>query len=405
MSSRGFRTSLIDSETPTPSYSTIDRSSSVDLAQDDSKNNPRRMINIASCPESPDLEQLPYQFFRENNRLVSKEGNLKVKSTNVPKKLRLYLREDLFTTMIDMKWHWVILLFCVSYILSWVLFGTIWWLIVLSRGKSVCFTDVDDWTTAFLFSIETQQTIGYGSRTITSKCAEAIITLQVQSIVGDIIDAFMLGLTFAKLSRPRERARTVKFSRYASICLRDGKMCLMFRVGDVRKSQIVEAHIRAQLFRYLETSEGTSMPFYQQDLRLCYDWRNCDRDDNRNHIFLLMPLVVMHIIDERSPLYHITADKLRHTKFEIVIVLDGIVEATGMNTQPKTSYLSQEILWGHDFLQVADQSPFDVQYYASDYSKFDDMKKVAMPDLSPFEYYQQHPLRDENDTSLPNLYI
>lgn len=31
--------------------------------------------------------------------------------------------------------------------------------------------------------------------------------------------------------------------------MRDGQLCLMFRVGDMRKSHIVEAHIRAQIVR------------------------------------------------------------------------------------------------------------------------------------------------------------
>lgn len=49
--------------------------------------------------------------------------------------------------------------------------------------------------------------------------------LQVQSLIGLILDAFMLGLTFAKLSQPRERMKTVMFSDYAVIAPRDSKMC------------------------------------------------------------------------------------------------------------------------------------------------------------------------------------
>ena len=86
-----------------------------------------------------------------------------------------------------------------------------------------------------MFSLETQETIGYGKKSITTKCPEAIIILQLQSLVGLLIDAFMLGLTFAKLSRPRERMKTVIFSKYAVIAPRDGKMCLMFRVGDKKE--------------------------------------------------------------------------------------------------------------------------------------------------------------------------
>lgn len=270
---------------------------------------------------------------------------------------------------------------------------------------------MNDWTTAFLFSIETQQTIGYGSRAISPKCVEGILVLQAQSILGDLLDAFLLGLIFAKVSRPRERARTVKFSKYATIALRDNKMCLMFRVGDIRKSQIVEAHVRAQMFRRLKTTEGTEMPFYQQDLRLCYEWRYSDYDDNRYQVFLMLPLVMYHIIDENSPLFHITPDKLKNEQFEIVVVLDGMVEATGMNTQPKTSYLHDEILWGYDFENVLEQDYHTSGFYWTDYSKFDSVKKVATPKCSPKEHYDQSAVissssvNSELDRFLPGQYI
>jgi len=54
---------------------------------------------------------------------------------------------------------------------------------------------------------------------------------------------------FAKLSRPKKRTQTLLFSRHAVIAQRDGQLCLMFRVGDMRKSHIIEAHVRAQLIR------------------------------------------------------------------------------------------------------------------------------------------------------------
>ena len=89
----------------------------------------------------------------------------------------------------------------------------------------------------------------YGSRHTTEECPEAIFVMCLQSIVGVMIQAFMVGIVFAKLSRPKKRTQTLLFSRNAVICQRDGYLCLMFRVGDMRKSHIVEAHVRAQLIK------------------------------------------------------------------------------------------------------------------------------------------------------------
>ena len=50
--------------------------------------------------------------------------------------------------------------------------------------QSVCVYGVNSFTAAFLFSIETQVTIGYGTRAITDKCPEAILLLLIQSLLG-----------------------------------------------------------------------------------------------------------------------------------------------------------------------------------------------------------------------------
>lgn len=248
---------------------------------------------------------------------------------------------------------------------------------------------VDNWTSAFLFSVETQETIGYGQQAITTNCPEAVILLQLQSLVGLLIDAFMLGLTFAKLSRPRPRMRTVMFSDYAVIAPRDGKMCLMFRVGDIRRSQIVDASVQMQLFRTTTTTEGKEIPFYQEDLKVCYDWRNPD-NDFRNQLFLLLPMVIIHVIDEYSPFYDVTPQTLQESDFEIVVVIEGVVEATGLNTQPKTSYLNSEILWGYDFCNTLEKSHFGENgFYNADFSRLNDLHTVNTPTCSPKEYYRR----------------
>ncbi len=71
---------------------------------------------------------------------------------------------------------------------------------------------------------------------------------------------------FAKLARPKKRAGTIMFSREAVIGLRDGKLTLQFRVGDMRKSQLSEAHVRLQIIKKLSTTEGEKLPFHQFDM-------------------------------------------------------------------------------------------------------------------------------------------
>ena len=45
----------------------------------------------------------------------------------------------------------------------------------------------------------------------------------------------------------------------------------------------------------------------------------------------------------------LSAPELASDKFELHVVLEGTIEASGMTFQARTSYLPDEILWGHRF--------------------------------------------------------
>uniref|UniRef100_H2YUD4 Inward rectifier potassium channel C-terminal domain-containing protein n=1 Tax=Ciona savignyi TaxID=51511 RepID=H2YUD4_CIOSA len=132
------------------------------------------------------------------------------------------------------------------------------------------------------------------------------------------------------------------FSNNAVINMRDGQLCLMIRVGNLRKSHLVEATIRMQYIHSRETLEGEFIPLEQIDLRL-------DLKNDSDRLFLVTPQTICHPIDDSSPLWDMNADDLYHSNFEVILILEGMVEATGMTTQARASYLPTEILWGHRF--------------------------------------------------------
>ncbi|XP_076058166.1 uncharacterized protein LOC143035250 isoform X2 [Oratosquilla oratoria] len=318
-------------------------------------------------------------------RVVYKNGECNVTQTNVAKRRRRYL-QDIFTTLVDIQWRWTLLVFAMSFMLSWLVFALMWWIIVFAHGDLIeehlperqsdigwtpCVMNIYSFTSCFLFSVETQHTIGYGSRHTTEECPEAVIVMCIQSITGVMIQAFMVGIVFTKLSRPKKRTQTLMFSRNACICLRDDKMCLLFRVGDMRKSHIIEAHVRAQLIRKRVTKEGEVLPFFQYELDVGYDI-------GEDRIFFIWPMTIVHKIDENSPLYSLSAQDLLRDKFEIVVILEGVIESTGMTTQARSSYLPNEILWGHRFEPLVSFKK-DTGEYAVDYSLFNNTYQVNTP--------------------------
>lgn len=330
------------------------------------------------------------------SRFVKKNGQCNVLFTNMEEKRQRYLA-DIFTTCVDIRWRYLLLIFCCSFLLSWLFFGVIFYTVSLAHGdfdrvkgegitvgglhghtaggktqKMPCILHVQGFIGALLFSMETQTTIGYGWRCVTEECPVAVVTVVIQSIVGCIIDSFMIGTIMAKMARPKKRNQTLVFSKNAVIALRDGKLCLMWRVGNLRKSHIVEAHVRAQLIRSYITAEGEFIPLEQMDLNVGYD-------EGTDRLFLVSPLVIVHEIDKDSPLYSLSKADIETDNFEIVVILEGMVEATAMTTQFRSSYIAREILWGHRFEPVIYE---DRDCYKVDYARFH--KTYEVPSTPPF---------------------
>lgn len=194
---------------------------------------------------------------RKRQRFVDKNGRCNVQHGNLGGETSRYL-SDLFTTLVDLKWRWNLFIFILTYTVAWLFMASMWWVIAYIRGDlyrthdekyTPCVANVYNFPSAFLFFIETEATIGYGHRYITDKCPEGIILFLFQSILGSIVDAFLIGCMFIKMSQPKKRAETLMFSENAAISMRDGKLTLMFRVGNLRNSHMVSAQIRCKLLK------------------------------------------------------------------------------------------------------------------------------------------------------------
>ncbi|XP_021454444.1 ATP-sensitive inward rectifier potassium channel 11 [Oncorhynchus mykiss] len=311
-------------------------------------------------------------------RFVAKNGTCNVAHTNIREQGRFL--QDVFTTLVDLKWLHTLIIFTMSFLCSWLLFAMVWWLIAFAHGDLdqkgddfvPCVTDIHSFSSAFLFSIEVQVTIGFGGRMVTEECLSAIVVLIIQNIVGLLINAIMLGCIFMKTAQANRRAETLIFSKHAVISIRNNKLCFMIRLGDLRKSMIISATVRMQVVRRTTTSEGEVVPLDQIDIHM-------DNPVGTNGIFLVVPLIICHVIDKDSPLYELSPLDLQNNEIEVVVVLEGVVETTGITTQARTSYLSEEILWGQRFVPTISE---EEGMYAVDYSKFGNTVRVATPSCS-----------------------
>ena len=289
-------------------------------------------------------------------------GRSQFKHLGVPRRGRLGKLKDGFTTLLDARWIWVLLFFCVAYMLSWIVFAVVWLVVeqIENAFNVTCVEDSESFRAMLLFSIETQVTIGYGGKYVQSDCIIGILLLMVQCLIGLFLDSFLLGLVFAKLTRPRQRRKTILFSDIAVIHEEDGERVLQLRIADLRRSQLVEAHVRLALYWYRKNSDGD----YSLD---CYDL-DVGYDTGRDRVFFMTPVVVTHRINESSPLHELSTDSLLDQDLEIVVVLEAIVESTGLTVQALWSYTEREILADHRFLPMVCRQAVS-QEWAIDFRK------------------------------------
>ena len=74
-----------------------------------------------------------------------------------------------------------------------------------------CVMEVKTLTGAFLFSLESQTTIGYGFRCITEECPVAIVLLIFQLVITMVLEIFITGTFLAKVVRCSQKVHIFKF--------------------------------------------------------------------------------------------------------------------------------------------------------------------------------------------------
>jgi inward rectifier potassium channel len=285
-------------------------------------------------------------------RLVNRKGQftLGVVKLGVP---RLHFA-DLYHRLLTLSWPQFFMLICLSYVLTNSLFA----LAYLAGGDCIANARPGSFKDAFYFSVQTMATIGYGAMYPRTEYANTIVA--IEAFFGLWGVAMVTGLAFSRFSRATAR---VIFSRVAIIAPFNGVPTLMYRAGNQRFNQILEAQQRATLIRDEVTSEGEYMRrFY--DLQLMR---------SQSPIFALT-WTVMHTIDENSPLYQLTAKDLLEQQAEIVVTLTGIDDTVSQTIHARHSFVASEIVWNMRFVDIILKSPDGGRVV--DYTQFHDVKPV-----------------------------
>jgi inward rectifier potassium channel len=262
--------------------------------------------------------------------------------------------KDPYHLMLTIPWTGFLAIITLTYLATNALFALLYSL----GGDCIANAQPGSFLDKFFFSVQTLATIGYGAMYPKTVYANAIVTLE--AMVGIVGVAVLTGLAFARFSRPTAR---VQFSRVAIIAPDEGRPTLKFRAANRRRNQILEAQMRVYLMRDEINADG-------QFIRRIHDL-HLHRTQTPS---FALTWLVLHTINESSPLYGMTAEDLIRTNSAIAITLSGIDETVTQVVNARHMYSAHEIIWNSRFVDVIYHTPDGHRYI--DYNYFHDVEPL-----------------------------
>lgn len=241
---------------------------------------------------------------------------------------------ELYYSILKMSWTNFFLLLSLAYLLLNTLYAFLYFLDI----QGVANTESKSFFEAFVFSVQTFATIGFGHFYPNSYFIHIVVILE--SLTGVVFTALVTGLTFAKFAKPTTH---IIFSNKAIICDFDGVPTLIFRLGNGRESSIVDAKLSVVTLKPVVTKEGHTIQRFV-DVKL----------ERSNSPFFLLTWSVMHKIDQTSPFYGFTQEDFIKNKVSLFVSMTGYDEIYSQTVHAGFRYNSNEIQFSKKFVDVVE---------------------------------------------------
>jgi inward rectifier potassium channel len=190
------------------------------------------------------------------------------------------------------------------------------------------------------FSIETLSTAGYGDMHPQTHYGHFIATVEL--FTGIFSMSVMTGLVFARFSRPNAR---LLFAHNPVISDYEGRPTLMVRFANERHNIIGNANARLWMFKNVLTAEGHRIRRFDELSLL--------RNESPA---LALSWTLFHVLDEKSPLYGLTAEDFEAADISLAVVVSGYDVVAAQTVHARKSYQHPEIRFGHRYVDVLSTS-------------------------------------------------
>ena len=198
----------------------------------------------------------------------------------------------------------------------------------------------DPFLRAFTFSIGVFTTTGTGGMHAYGTTANWLVN--IESFVGPITLVVAFGIMIARLTRPRMR---LAFSESAIIAPYENGRGFMFRITNMRLSELSDVHVRVNLAWYEETGGVRERNLHELVL-----------ERSTVELFTLHWTIV-HPITASSPLAGVTPEKLAAAQAEFLIFVTAQEETFSTRVTARASYLWDELRWDVKFASIFANGP------------------------------------------------
>jgi inward rectifier potassium channel len=292
---------------------------------------------------------------RSRARLLNHDGSFNVRRNN----LSAFHPYNAYHTLVSLRIPRLLFLMAAGYLVTNLVFASLYWMAGPDAISGAARTSAARFEDCVFFSVQTLATIGYGKLVPATRTANVLVA--AEALIGLLGFAVLSGLLFARFARPTAK---ITFSRQAVIAPYGKGWALMFRLANLRNHDLTDVHAVVSFAQWVE--EGGMR-------RRRFDQLTLERD-----VIIFMPLhwVVVHPINDTSPLRGLTAESLVAMDPELVCLISADDETFAQTVHARTSYDKGDIVWGARF---RDMYLADSDRVAIDLGRLHDLEPVPPP--------------------------
>jgi inward rectifier potassium channel len=260
--------------------------------------------------------------YNKHTRFLNKDGSVNIRRLDGD----FLGRIDMYHSLITMSWKRFVLLVLLGYFCANVLFASLYYMAGYENFGNLTHTnEPHDFVELFFFSAQTITTVGYGYVYPKSTLVSAIAA--IESMFGLLGFALATGVLYGRFSRPKAH---IRYSKHCLIAPYEDITGFMFRMANTTQNELIETEVKLILVKNnLETNQREFLPLTLEVEKIS---------------FMALSWTIVHPIDDKSPMYKLTAEDLIKADAEFMILFKAINDTYSDTVYSRTSYKGHELI-------------------------------------------------------------